>query len=120
MWLIIKKMGNFFNSGIVEENKSDIVSEKFTEFVSNSDKYTEEVKQVKINSECNILFLGRTWVGKSSTINALFNISKANINFVEVYTNTITKQKLGKLNIYDSPGLGESKKKRCGKHKRNY
>lgn len=90
----------------------------FKNYINESQKYTEKEKKIILNNfekllktNMNILFLGRTGVGKSSTINDLFKMNVANINFVKSCTNEITKYKLGNLNIYDSPGLGESKEK---------
>ena len=80
--------------------------------------YTNEEKktitknyQLIKNTKANILFLGRTGVGKSSTINALFNTNRAQISFVGPSTNRIAEYKLGNLILYDSPGFGESKAK---------
>lgn len=97
----------------------------FKNYINESQKYTEKEKKNILNiyekllkTNMNILFLGRTGVGKSSTINSIFKMNVANINFVKSCTNEITKYKLGNLNIYDSPGLGESKEK-DEKYKKN-
>lgn len=64
-----------------------------------------------------IAFIGFTGVGKSSTLNALFNAGqevsdvRACTQFAQSFTGKIEKYTgtKGSINIYDMPGLGESK-----------
>lgn len=69
------------------------------------------------DEEINILVVGGTGVGKSSTINALFQVdnSRSQVNAAKVgigpnpETQVLSKYRLAQnLIIWDSPGLGES------------
>lgn len=73
----------------------------------------KEVEKLK-ESKVNLLIVGATGVGKSSTVNALFNTD----NMIETETASIghhaqpetkhlKKYCLGNLNIWDTPGLGD-------------
>lgn len=56
----------------------------------------------------NIMLAGATGSGKSSTINALFNMEVAKIGVgVEPETDCIAKYELDNLIIWDTPGLGD-------------
>lgn len=70
------------------------------------------------NTSVNILVIGATGVGKSSTINALFNHTNiASKNLCEIGYESAPKTKesssynIGKVKIWDTPGLGDSKEK---------
>ena len=79
----------------------------------------ESARKVKANlkrletSKANIMFAGATGVGKSSTINALFDMDKARVgqgNKPE--TMDIRQYELAdRLTIWDTPGLGDSPEK---------
>jgi len=57
----------------------------------------------------NLLLVGATGAGKSSTINALFDMSIAKVGVgVDPETTEIVKYELGNLTIWDTPGLGDS------------
>ncbi|MBQ7650902.1 MAG: 50S ribosome-binding GTPase [Victivallales bacterium] len=67
------------------------------------------------NQKLNIMITGATGSGKSSTINALFNmdsaketteIAKVGVG-VDPETMNIVKYELGNMNLWDSPGLGD-------------
>jgi len=56
----------------------------------------------------NLMLVSATGAGKSSTINALFDMSVAKVGVgVDPETKEITKFDLGNLTIWDTPGLGD-------------
>ena len=56
----------------------------------------------------NLMLVGATGCGKSSTINALFNMDLAKVGDIEPETKDIIEYELGNLTIWDTPGLGDS------------
>lgn len=65
-----------------------------------------------MKQKLNVLFVGGTGVGKSSTINALFEEKKAEVGLgLTPETMDIKEYNFGNFVVYDSPGLGDSPEK---------
>ena len=62
------------------------------------------LKQQKVN----LLIVGPTGCGKSSTINALFGVTVAKVGNLDPETMGISRYDLDNLILWDSPGLGDS------------
>lgn len=58
-------------------------------------------------SNVNVLLVGGSGSGKSSTINALFNEKVTEVGFIDPVTKTIECYKLDNLVLWDTPGLGD-------------
>jgi predicted GTPase len=74
---------------------------------TDKNKLLKNIHQLQ-SSQVNLLITGATGVGKSSTINALYdqNIAKVGVS-PNPETMCITRYELGNLIIWDSPGLGD-------------
>lgn len=90
----------------LEALKDQVYSMKFEH---EQDRKTMLRNIMKIQQQkVNILIVGATGVGKSSTINALFDCEKAVIGRgVDPQTMHIEKYELDNITFYDSPGLGD-------------
>ncbi len=85
----------------------------------NSSNLNENTKKKVFNNifklkkqKVNLMITGATGSGKSSTINAMFNLEVAKIGTgVDPETMDIKKYELDNLILWDSPGLGDGKEK---------
>ncbi|WP_422452124.1 GTPase family protein [Endozoicomonas sp. ALC066] len=94
---IFKDMENDVNSSNIDEN----TKKKLFANILN-------LKKQKIN----LMITGATGCGKSSTINAMFNMDVAKVGIgVDPETMEIKKFELDNLILWDSPGLGDGKEK---------
>lgn len=94
---------------------SELVSqaETFVEESTEPEKIKEELiynlRKIE-KSRLNILLVGATGAGKSSTINALFNADVAKVGQQpDPETDRIEKYELQNLTLWDTPGLGDGK-----------
>lgn len=96
-----------------EENKVsiyDLLEEEIMKSnIPDSDKTKRLSKLLKVRGQkVNIMLTGATGSGKSSTINALFNMDVAKVGVgVDPETDVISKFTLDNLIIWDTPGLGD-------------
>ena len=92
---IFEEMENgIMKSNVPEKEKSKLLKNLF------------HLKEQKIN----LMITGATGSGKSSTINALFDIEVAKVGSgVNPETKKITRYELDNLILWDSPGLGDGK-----------
>lgn len=83
-----------------EINGMDISAEQKTEKIQK----LGELKSQKVN----IMLVGSTGSGKSSTVNALFDMNIAKVGEgVDPETQSITEFQLANLTVWDTPGLGD-------------
>ena len=81
--------------------------------ISDAEKTIKLSKLLNIRGKkVNIMIAGATGSGKSSTINALFNMEVAKVGVgVDPETDSITEYQLENLTIWDTPGLGDGVKR---------
>ncbi len=77
--------------------------------ISDGEKAKRLSRLIKVrNQRVNIMLVGSTGAGKSSTVNALFNMDVAKVGVgVDPETSIIEKFELDNLIIWDTPGLGD-------------
>lgn len=98
-------------------NNETSIFESLKEEIRRSD-LPEDEKEKRIllltkasSRKINLMLVGASGAGKSSTINALFDMSVAKVGVgADPETKEITKFDLGNLTIWDTPGLGDGVK----------
>ena len=101
---------NISETKVKKKSIYDILEDEIMRADTDDIEKTKQIsKLLKIRGKkVNILLVGATGSGKSSTINALFNMEVAKVGVgVDPETDRITKYDLENLTIWDSPGLGE-------------
>lgn len=94
---------------IFKNMENDVYSSNFDE--ETKSKLYNNIRKLKAE-KINLLITGATGSGKSSTINALFDIDIAKVGMgVNPETMDIKKFELENLILWDSPGLGDGKEK---------
>ncbi|WP_253850390.1 GTPase family protein [Moraxella nonliquefaciens] len=92
-----------FNSVINDIEKDASISD------TQKAKLFQNISRLK-NTKLNLMIVGGTGVGKSSTINALFGMEKAKVGVSSnPETMDIKSYELGNVILWDSPGLGDGK-----------
>ena len=126
----VKKVISFFDACYNSQNHSDINNinrpnepvlkstnpwENLRIYIEHSNIDEESKNQLLANlvkftsKELHILIVGGCGRGKSSTINALFNMEIAQVGYgVDAETQYVSAYKLDNLYLHDTPGIGES------------
>lgn len=95
------------NKKFMDTMESDIMNADIPD--SEKNKLMKNFLQLK-EQKINLMITGATGCGKSSTINALFNVEVAKVGVgADPETMDITKYELDNLILWDSPGLGDGK-----------
>ena len=106
------------NEKTVSEEIENSIYKLAEEEINNMD-ISEEEKEKKLKKldklrkqRVNIMLIGSTGSGKSSTVNALFDMNIAKVGEgVDPETKSIKEFQLDNLTIWDTPGLGDSVEK---------
>lgn len=101
---------------IYEIMENDIMAANISE--TDKNKMFKNIMRLK-DKQMNIMITGATGCGKSSTINALFDMQVAKVGVgVDPETMDIQKYELDNLILWDTPGLGDGKEA-DNRHARN-
>ncbi len=96
------------NNGILDSLVSEITNNKQ---LPDREQLLNNINKLK-QEKLNVLFVGATGVGKSSTINAIFNMDVATVGYsTDPETSTIQKFEIDNMILWDTPGLGDSPEK---------
>lgn len=102
-----KERGYSMKKNVIEKLKENIMNAEISERDKN--RILSNLIQMK-DEKINLMVTGATGVGKSSTINALFETEVAKVGTsVDPETMEIAKYELDNLVIWDTPGLGDGK-----------
>lgn len=107
---VIRKLQEVMNQK-EEGNMYEALEKEIMNSSLNEDEKTKRISKVLQMKEkrVNIMLVGTTGAGKSSTINALFNMEVARVGMdVNPETSVIEEYELDNLTIWDTPGLGDS------------
>lgn len=95
------------NNSILDSITDDLMKDS-SQIIADKDLLLKNMEKIK-KQKLNILFVGATGVGKSSTINAIFNMEIAKVGYsVDPETATIQKYEIDNMILWDTPGLGDS------------
>lgn len=102
---VMKKSSEKSTRSIYELLEEDIMASN----IPDSEKTKKLSRLIRIrNKKVNIMLVGSTGSGKSSTVNAMFNMDIAKVGVgVDPETSSISKFELDNLIIWDTPGLGD-------------
>lgn len=95
---------------ILDNITNEIINNNFgnTDDKKSIIRHIEQVKKQKLN----VMLVGATGVGKSSTINAIFNMEIAKVGAsVDPETANIQKYEVDNIVLWDTPGLGDNPEK---------
>ena len=98
------------NIGWLKDKKYDLLEEEIINSeLPDSEKTKKLSRLLKVRGKkVNIMLTGAAGVGKSSTINALFNMEVAKVGVgADPETDCISKFELDNLTLWDTPGLGD-------------
>lgn len=96
---------NIFDSIVSELDKEK------NQTLEDRDVLLRNIKKLR-QEKLNILFVGATGAGKSSTINAIFDTEVAKVGYsVDPETATIRKYEIENIILWDTPGLGDTPEK---------
>jgi len=106
-----------FESPFGKKSRKEHFTEEFATAIMQDGSLDEEAKEKVLrnlarlrNTKVNILIVGPTGCGKSSTINALFDADKAKVGQgVDPETMDIARYDMENIVLFDSPGLGDGK-----------